>query len=162
MNKNNILNQELANTGYLELQLPFHHELLSFVQKSDWQNLDAYFIEESKIHGKFFLFLQQYIHFNHLEHMIAFRSAPDDEDGIWHDDGSRLMAFSLSLNLAPETIQGGELLFRPKTLEHLISLKPAPFGTIFLFLTGNFGYDHKVNQVTAGIRRVVAGWCSLR
>lgn len=157
-----ISHSNLLENGYLKLELPFKNEILPMLEKRDWKNLDDFLLSESKKDGKLFLFLSNFLEFNHLEHIIAIRSAPDDEDGIWHDDGSRLMAFSLSLNLDPESIEGGELLFRKKAdLNTVITIKPAPFGTIFLFLTGQFGFDHKVNQVTKGERKVVAGWCSL-
>jgi len=44
-------------------------------------------------------FFQSILDFQFCEHIIAIRKAPGDEEGIWHDDGSRSLGFSLSLNL---------------------------------------------------------------
>ncbi len=153
-------NLELKTKGFLKLEYPYMDDILPFLQTKNWQLLDLYLKSETQQNGKIFSFLRNYLDFNSLEYMIAIRSAPDDEDGIWHDDGSRLMAFSLSLNLNPDSIKGGELLFKRKNSDELITLKPAPQGIMYIFLTGFFGFEHKVNQVIQGERIVIAGWCS--
>ena len=46
-----------------------------------------------------FEFLKQFHDFNFIEFIISIRDSQNEweEDGIWHDDGSRVFAFSLSL-----------------------------------------------------------------
>jgi hypothetical protein len=154
------MNKELLKNGFIELNLPFCEEFKSFVLNNDYEQLDRCFLEMTKPTGRLYSFLKEQCDFVYLEHIIALRSAPLDEDGIWHDDGSRIFGFSLSLNLNPEKITGGELYFRLKNSEDLTIFSPRPFGKIIIFLTGQFGYEHKVTQVTSGKRLVVAGWGS--
>ena len=88
-----------------------------------------------------------------------------DEEGIWHDDGSRKMGFSLSLNLAPQRIEGGELLIRHRLLhpvqndEGSLAIGPLSFGELVLFKTGLEGVEHRTRAVNKGNRLVLAGWC---
>jgi hypothetical protein len=100
---------------------------------------------------------------NGFEYIISVRKGPQDidEDGIWHDDGSRLLAFSLSLNLEPNSIHGGELLFRARSSkENTFSLETRPFGTLTVFATGQDGWEHKTSLVHNGTRVIMAGWLS--
>lgn len=153
-------NQELEKTGYLLLDFPMPIEIYPFVQKRQWRELDHYILKLSEVDGALFLFLSEIVNFHSLEHIIAIRSAPDDEDGIWHDDGSRILGFSLSLNLAPEKISGGDLLFKRKGDHSVVRFSPLEFGKIVIFLSGVYGYEHMVSAVTANERIVIAGWCS--
>jgi Rps23 Pro-64 3,4-dihydroxylase Tpa1-like proline 4-hydroxylase len=94
--------------------------------------------------------------------MLAIRDSQNEweEDGIWHDDGSRQFAISLSLNEFPETIEGGKLGFRKKG-EEKITLIPTPkFGEMIVFLSGIHGYEHRTHQVTKGRRIILVGWFS--
>ncbi len=96
-----------------------------------------------------------------FEYIISVRKGPQDidEDGIWHDDGSRLLAFSLSLNLEPTAIEGGELLFRPRhSKENIYSLETRPFGMLTVFATGQEDWEHKTSLVRVGTRVIMAGW----
>lgn len=129
------------------------------VAKQKWVQLDQRVQGWNEKEGVLFKYLSQFSSFSAMEHIIAIRQAPDDEDGIWHDDGSRVLAFSLSLNLLPKNIKGGELLFKHKDspLTHIIA--PLEFGEMIVFLTGTSCYEHKVNAVTEETRIVVAGWC---
>lgn len=100
----------------------------------------------------------------HTELMLSLREGPQDidQEGIWHDDGSRDLIFSLSLSQESEIIVGGELFLRRKSnKEAVIKVKPAPFGTIFLFNTGKRGWEHKVSRVTIGNRLVLVGWLTI-
>lgn len=128
--------------------------------EKDWKKLDQYFLEISKPNGQLRNFLNEFLDYETLEHIISIRSAPGDEDGIWHDDGSRFLGFSLSLNLNPELIEGGNLYFRKKESIESEIFSPRPYGTMILFLSGLSGYEHMVSAVTKGERIVVAGWCS--
>ena len=150
---------ELLKNGYIIVDYPYAQELRSLIITENYHRLDSILKDACKSNGELFLFLQQYYPFQFLEHIIAVRTAPDD-DGIWHDDGSRLIGFSLSMNLSPENISGGALNIRKKGEEQFTSIAPLPFGKMVIFLTGQFGYEHKVDQVLSGKRTVVAGWGS--
>lgn len=152
------LRTQLMNNGFLLIEFPFSSELKSLVESSDFLNLDRLFLKELSNDGRYFHFFKQFFEINRMEHIIALREAPLDDDGIWHDDGSRHFGFSLSLNLNPETISGGQLLFKAKEDNNIKQFGPLPFGEVIIFLSGLYGYEHKVNQVTAGKRLVIAGW----
>lgn len=139
---------------------PLEEKVRSFVIEKKWKELDQYFLDISRTGGSLRHFLNEFLDYETLEHIIAIRTAPEDEDGIWHDDGSRFAGFSLSLNLSPEKIEGGELLFRTKGENEAVVFPPQPYGTMIIFLSGLSGYEHKVNAVTKGERIVIAGWCS--
>lgn len=157
---NIIKNQELRDQGFLIVDFPLDDCVSHFVVNKMWKELDDYFLKISKPQNMLHTFLSQYLDFNFLEHIISIRTAPTDEDGIWHDDGSRLLGFSLSLNLTPESIHGGELLFRKKGSENINYFSPQSFGKMILFLSGIYGHEHKVTAVTLHQRIVIAGWCS--
>ena len=158
-----IKNSELKTKGYFILNFPLDEIVLNFVQEKNWIQLDQYFLEISKPNGQLNQFLLQFLDFSTLEHIIAIRQSTideDDDDGIWHDDGSRFMGFSLSLNENHNSILGGELRFKLKDSSHTEFFSPLPYGKIILFLSGVYGYEHMVSAVTRGERIVVAGWCS--
>lgn len=155
-----IKNPELQNCGYIVVDFPMDPVILEFVQNNKWQELDQYFLDISKNNGMLRTFLSQYLDFETLEHIIAIRTAPDDEDGIWHDDGSRFCGFSLSLNLNPANILGGQLLFKKKSSKESTIFPVQPYGKMIIFLSGLSGYEHMVSAVTSGQRIVIAGWCS--
>lgn len=155
-----IKNQTLKEKGFILTDFPLEPRVLDLLRKEQWSELDQYFLEISKTGGILRHFLKVYLDFQTLEHIIAIRRSPDDEDGIWHDDGSRFLGFSLSLNRTPEFIAGGELHFRKKNLSETKIFSPLPYGKIVLFLSGIYGYEHMVSAVTKGERIVIAGWCS--
>jgi hypothetical protein len=155
-----IIDLALIQNGCVLTEFPLEECVRIFVQERRWKELDNYFLEISKPNGLLNNFLKAYLDFSFLEHIIAIRTAPTDDEGIWHDDGSRFIGFSLSLNLAPETIEGGELYFRKKESTEMSSFKPLPFGKIVIFLSGVYGYEHKVTAVTKSERIIIAGWCS--
>lgn len=146
-------------TGLIETTFPVTDEMCSALDREDWNTLDQLFKEASKPDGLLWNFLQQYLAFHGLEHIIAIRSAPDDEDGIWHDDGSRILGFSLSMTRNNESVVGGHLELKKKSEQAGLTIKTRPLGTILLFLTGVYGYEHRVTAVTKGRRIVIAGWC---
>jgi hypothetical protein len=159
-----IKNQKLLLQGYTTEDFPISPIVLEWLQKEKWAELDQYFLEISKEDGLLRKFLSHYLDFHVLEHIIAIRRSNQDgeidEDGIWHDDGSRFLGFSLSLNLNPASILGGELRFKRKDSDQLQIFAPQPYGKIVLFLSGIYGYEHMVSAVTKGERIVIAGWCS--
>jgi len=145
--------------GLIETTFPLTEEILLALNAEDWQKLDSLFIDACKAQGLLWNFLQQYLDFQGLEHIIAIRSAPGDEEGIWHDDGSRILGFSLSLTKNHESVLGGHLEIKKKDEQVGLSLKTRPLGTILIFLTGVYGYEHRVTAVQNGRRIVIAGWC---
>lgn len=153
------MNESLMANGHILIDYPYAMELLPLVKNQDYQALDQLFLNDSKVNGKLNQFLQAFYPYNFLEHILAIRTPPDD-DGIWHDDGSRHFGFSLSLNLDHENILGGELLVRKKNSQLETKYYPQPFGKMIIFLSGEFGFEHKVNKVTKGSRFIAAGWGS--
>lgn len=159
--KENLLNNGLLEHGFLKSTFPLINEIQPLVIKRDWNALDAYFSTSVRPGGFLFKKLSDYHKFDSIEHMLAIRNSEDDEDGIWHDDGSRHIAFSLSLVLNPEAIIGGNLLIRRKNdIESLTKITTQPFGTMVIFLTGQYQFEHKIQRVEKGERIVLVGWCS--
>lgn len=145
--------------GLIESQFTVSDEMQVALENRDWPLLDRLFSEACKPEGKLYQFLRNYLDFEQLDHIIAIRSAPGDEEGIWHDDGSRIMGFSLSLTRNFQQVSGGHLEFRKKGEQNGLSIPTRPLGTILLFLTGVYGYEHRVTAVSKGERIVIAGWC---
>jgi hypothetical protein len=141
-----------------KLHLP--HEVNAAITSKDWYSLDKLFHIYTAPGGILFSFLQSFEEFNEIEFIISLREAQNDweEDGIWHDDGSRKLAFSLSLtHHAP---QGGVLEIRKKGEQDSTFIPTPEFGSIIVFQTGLKGFEHKINAVTNGHRLIIAGWCS--
>lgn len=154
-------------------EAPYHEEELTLPPKfqeyliqKDFVKLDQLYQQSLAHNGFLSQYLKKFCDFNTLEGIINIRSAPLDEEGIWHDDGSRILAFSLSLNLLPELISGGELLLRERFIYKdnedtgATVFRPRPYGRILLFKTGSHDFEHRVTRVTKGTRVVLAGWCS--
>lgn len=151
---------ELFSRGFHLSFFPLSEEIRDFVRLEKWEALDEAFRRLTSPEGQLFKYLSQYHDFTSIEFIISIRDAGNDweEDGVWHDDGSRVFAFSLSLTL--DEVSGGRLGVKRKGAEE-ISLIPTPsFGGIILFLTGIYGFEHKIHQVLEGRRIVIAGWCS--
>ncbi len=155
-----IKNQILKDVGFVLSEFPLENCVATFIKDKNWKALDDYFIQLSKPGNALHAFLSTYLDFDFTEHIIAIRSAPDDEDGIWHDDGSRFLGYSLSLNLDHQNIEGGQLRFKKKNSPQTEVFPPLPYGKIVLFLSGVYGYEHMVSAVTKSQRIVIAGWCS--
>jgi hypothetical protein len=145
----------------------FHLDIFStpeiiktYIHAEDWKSLDEEFKKQTAPQGELFKYLNQFYEFNEIEFIISIRDANNqwEEDGIWHDDGSRVFAFSLSLTEGP--IEGGKLGIRRKTQDQIFFIPTPKFNEIILFLTGIHGYEHKIHQVTSGRRIIIAGWCS--
>lgn len=156
--------QQILDEGYFLSSIELLPEVRASVKARDWERLDRALQQETKPGGAIFTAMRQFGNFEEIEFIISIRSSDDvpDEDGIWHDDGSRVLAFSLSLTEAPEKIEGGRLEIRRRFLPGAVSaVLPTPgFGTLIAFATGVLGYEHKINRVAAGERIIAAGWCS--
>jgi hypothetical protein len=144
------------------LKLPEH--IRNCVEMRNWNALDQAISIETKPSGLVFEALQKYCSFQKIEFIISIRTSKiePDEDGIWHDDGSRKLAFSLSLTPNPEQLEGGVLEIRRRIHPPLPSVNiPTPLlGTLIVFATGQQGFEHKINRVTQGERIIIAGWCT--
>ena len=153
-------------TGFSLQSVDLPPPVLESVLARDWSALDQAIEIETKRGGVIFDTLLQWMDFNQIEFIISIRSSltTPDEDGIWHDDGSRKLAFSLSLTLHPEEIQGGVLEIRKRdragTLYSSQEIPTPPFGTLIVFATGMLGFEHKINKVSQGERIIIAGWCT--
>lgn len=159
----NIITQcqdDLREKGYCLQSFKPADDLKSLVQQNNFSRLDEKLNQMTAPEGELFQKLRDFENFSSIEFILSLREATNawEEDGIWHDDGSRLLAFSLSLTLNP--VEGGCLGFREKNSSQP-SLIPTPkFGDILIFKTGTHGYEHKIHAVTRGSRLVCAGWCS--
>lgn len=141
----------------LELSLPAEARALALAE--NWPALDA--LMGAWVRATLAPRLQELARFTHLEHMLALREGdnPEEEEGIWHDDSSRVLAFSVSLNFW-ELPTGGTLGIRPLGSSAGLELGPYPPGTVIVFQTGQGGFEHRTSQVLKGRRLVCAGWCS--
>jgi hypothetical protein len=156
---------ELFQNGYYVTRFPLPSEIHSLVQTENWPEIDGHFQILTAPTGALFSFLKKFHDFQSIEFILSIRDSQNEweEDGIWHDDGSRVFSFSLSLSSAE--VKGGNLGVRRKAGEEAAEEKfpeipTPPFGGIILFLTGFYGFEHKIHQVTSGRRIVVAGWCT--
>ncbi len=155
----------LYRHGFFLRSLDLGNDIKKMVLEKDWASLDAKIGSMCQKEGLIYETLKKVAHFESIEHLLSLRNAPD-EDGIWHDDGSRVLAFSLSLNLKPSQIRGGALSIRKKeyktqTETPIYNIETLPYGTLTIFLTGHDHFEHKTNAVLEGSRLVAAGWCSL-
>lgn len=159
-----IKNLKLNEEHILEVPFPFDEQTSSWLKQclkeKDYLSIDRYFLEIEKPGGTLFNFLTNYLDFTSIEHIISIRKPPHDEDGIWHDDGSRILGFTLSLTPEHFSVEGGELRFKNKRDLDFTAISLRPFGHMLLFKTGIYGFEHMVTQVTQGERILIAGWCS--
>jgi hypothetical protein len=155
-----MIDPRLLNHGYFITKLELPQSIFDIVKERNWQELDRQFLIQTQPTGSLFQELRNYLNFQSIEYIISLREAQDQHqvDGIWHDDGSRLLAFSLSLTIDP--VEGGILEFRQKNKNTPKLIETPKYGDMIVFLTGVHGYEHKINQVTKGSRLVIAGWCT--
>ncbi len=153
---------ELFQNGYHLSFFTLSPEIRQFVEEENWIKVDEIFKDLTLPSGELYQFLQTFHHFKVVEFIISVRDANNqwEEDGIWHDDGSRFFAFSLSLTINSETIEGGSLGIRRKGEVIFSQLMTPSFGGIILFLTGCYEFEHKIHKVRKGKRVIIAGWCS--
>lgn len=151
----------LALNGHFAAHSVLDGTALEYVQNEDWEGLDNYFQGLTAPNGSIFKLLSNFESFEAIEFIISIRDSKNkwEEDGIWHDDGSRKLAFSLSLMESLDDIEGGVLEIRQKGKSESLKIPPFVYGQMIVFLTGTYGYEHKINQVTKGRRIIIAGWC---
>ena len=147
---------EYFNKGHSNFKWEVPPSWRNAIEAKDWSALDALAFEALDSEGDLRKILERFCPVHKVEHMISLRSAPD-EDGIWHDDGSRDLAFSLALSLTPFSGEGLSLRIRGDE-SSAYSLGYRPYGLLTCFLTGSNGYEHMTNQVLKGSRLVLAGW----
>jgi hypothetical protein len=154
----------LSSRGYFLSQVNPPPVVRSSVETRNWNGLDEAIRQETLPGGMIFDELRTYAEFSEIDFIISIRSSLEypDEDGIWHDDGSRLLAFSLSLTPDHLGVEGGRLEIRKRGFESAPSesITTPPFGTMIVFSTGQSGFEHKINRVTQGERIIIAGWCT--
>lgn len=152
----------LKSKGFVIDSFPLSPILRNWVRNDEWDKVDQHFKELLAPQGELFNYLQKYFPFTIVEQMLAVRDSQNkwEEDGIWHDDGSRQFAISLSLNENPELIEGGKLGFRKKGEERFEEIATPQFGEMIVFLSGIHGYEHRIHQVKKGRRVILVGWFS--
>lgn len=156
----------LSSQGYFLKSVRLSETIRANVIARNWNELDQEMRRETLPGGAIYEELQKVGAFSEIEFIISIRSSLEepDEDGIWHDDGSRLFAFSLSLTLDPSAIEGGKLEIKKRDGSSLgsilASIDTPPFGTMIVFATGKSGFEHKINRVVRGERIIIAGWCT--
>ena len=151
--------ERFLRNGYEVRDFKLPTSLLEDLKKEKWNEVDRQMAKLLSPKGSLFQLLSTYKNFDCIEHIVAIRNPPDDE-GIWHDDGSRKLAFSLSLTEFPSLIKGGALHIRKKGSSNQVVITPRPLGKLIIFQTGHGGYEHKVSAVKAGRRVICAGWCT--
>ena len=136
--------------------------IVECIKKNDWNIVDKEFQALTSPGGQIYQHLLSYIQFNNIEYMISIRDSENEweEDGIWHDDGSRVLAFSLSLTLNSHELEGGHLGIRKKGEVEYQKILTPEIGNMIVFLTGVHGFEHKIHAVTKGRRIMLVGWCS--
>lgn len=139
-----------------DVALPLEAEALA--KSESWPALDQ--LMKEAVEESIRPLLIKYKKFDFIEHMLAIRKGddPEEEDGIWHDDSSRVLAFSWSLNFWGLPT-GGTLGIR-EFGKREIELGPYPPGKLIVFNTGIDGFEHRTSRVLQGRRLVCAGWCS--
>ena len=154
----------LQADGYFLKPIGLPEKVRRHVAERNWKALDEAIQQETRPGGVIFEELLTYTHFKEIEFIISIRSSLEfpDDDGIWHDDGSRVLAFSLSLTLDHLGVEGGRLEVQKRgQLAPVSKIIPTPpFGTMIIFATGQMGFEHKINKVTRGERIIIAGWCT--
>jgi len=157
-----LKNPDLFQNGFHLSHYPLPKMIETLVRAENWDDLDGEFKKLTQQDGSLYLFLKKYHEFEVIEFIISIRDSKNEweEDGIWHDDGSRSCAFSLSLTLEPDLLIGGRLGIRHKGEKNFLEISTPRFGGIIIFLTGIYGFEHKIHQVTSGKRVIIAGWCS--
>lgn len=156
------LKNELYQKGFVILNTKISEKIQTLCYEKKWQGLDDTVKSETILGSDLFKTLNYFHSIKSIEFIISLRESHNEweEDGIWHDDGSRVIAFSLSLTHEHELQAGGVLKIRKKGTEQSFDIPTPSFGKMIVFLTGVHGHEHKIHQVTAGKRLIIAGWGS--
>lgn len=157
----NIPNLNSIQNGFALVPFPIPSQTSEWVDNENWEAVYEQFGKLTQPGGSIYQLLRQYCDFKTVELMISIRESKNEweEDGIWHDDGSRVFAFSLSLTRSHQTLKGGEVEIRKKNSEVSIKVPTPEFGTAICFLTGVWGYEHRTRKVEQGRRIILVGWC---
>ena len=151
----------MFNNGFFKATVAPPEAIKAALAAKDWCQVDHLCSELVKPGGALYELLWPIANQSRIEYIISVRDAENswEEDGIWHDDGSRILAFSMGLNLSADEIEGGTLLLRKKGEKLSEQIPPPGFGETIIFKTGVENYEHKVLKVKKSIRVVMAGWC---
>ena len=152
----------LATQGFVLTKVKLPAVVHQSLAERNWVALDQAIGLEARPGGVIFQELLRFDHFSEIEFIISIRSSQlePDEDGIWHDDGSRHLAFSLSLTLNPAEVVGGYLEIRKIGQETAATIPTPALGELIVFATGTRGYEHRIKRVLEGERIIIAGWCT--
>jgi hypothetical protein len=154
----------LKTQGYFLTRVTLPALIEQQVIARDWVGLDREIRIQALPGGVIFEALRPHAEFTQIEFIISIRSSLEypDEDGIWHDDGTRVLAFSLSLTRDPAAIEGGRLEIRKRFTPQAQTAEifTPPFGSMVIFATGHHGFEHRITRVAAGERIIIAGWCT--
>lgn len=155
------ISKKISHLGYFKTTVDLPPHWIELVNQQSWQQLDHEFNEYIQ-HSSLTNLLKSQFNYDEIEFIISIRDAqnPWEEDGIWHDDGSRKLAFSLSLTTDYHNIEGGVLEIRKKGSSTSERISPFAWGEVVIFATGHQGFEHKINMVKKGKRIIIAGWCS--
>lgn len=147
--------------GFFKASVAPPEAIKAALEAKDWCQVDHLCAELVKPGGALYELLWPIAKQSKIEYIISVRDASNswEEDGIWHDDGSRILAFSMGLNLSADEIEGGTLLLRKKGEKLSEQIPPPSFGETIVFKTGVENYEHKVLKVNKSVRVVMAGWC---
>lgn len=152
----------IEEKGYVLIPFNLDEKVFQWVVTENWLSVDRYFVEVTSPGGFIYELLKPFHFFTSIETMISIRDSTDEdqEDGIWHDDGSRVLAFSLSLTIDGKSIDGGTLEIRRKNDDFFDSIPTPDYGTAIVFLTGVHGFEHRTRKVLKSKRVILVGWCS--
>jgi hypothetical protein len=148
----------LKQQGWLKFHIELPAIILQNIREQNYPQLDDNVSQLLDPTGKLYSILNDLVTIKKTEFILTLRQAPDDEDGIWHDDGSRQLAFSLGLNQTINTIEGGQIELRNKSDSTCHQFAPLAWGEVLVFLTGLHHWEHRVLAVTKGTRLHMAGW----
>lgn len=156
-----VASTRLSDHGFELHDFPIPEFVRAWVKERKWEDVDQYFKKTTAPDGDLFHYLQRFHPFSQIETMLSIRDSRNEweEDGIWHDDGSRVLAFSLSLTISPDEIMGGRLGIRKVGTVKAEMVSTPRFGAAIVFLTGVHGYEHCIFKVEKGERVILVGWC---
>jgi predicted 2-oxoglutarate/Fe(II)-dependent dioxygenase YbiX len=76
----------------------------------------------------------------------------------WHNDVVQARLVAMSVNLGPDTYEGGLLEFRDRASERILDRVPNTGPGDALFFRIDAALQHRATAVTAGVKTAFAGW----